>query len=109
MGSLITDPHQYHCDTDWYYTKAGKQGRLVRHECHMHELDCDSYVHALWRAGNGRNVRTLVRCDTHIDRLTGCCLLCMGIVDAELVHSDGVRAEARCTQIINCVHFTVLL
>ena len=89
MGTLVTDTNQCQCEyTDWYHEHAGQQGRLVKHKCRMYEHECDSYVHALWRASSGRTVRTLVRCSTHKDRLEGGCLLCLGIVDATLVHSD---------------------
>ena len=90
MGTLVTETHQCQCEyTDWYHAHAGQQGRLIKHKCRMYEHECDSYVHALWRAGNGRSVQTLVRCSKHMDRLEGSCLLCMGIVDATLVCSEN--------------------
>ena len=72
MGELILDPEPAHCE----YVMHTEQGQVQR-VCTMHEEDCDSYTHAVWRAACGRDVRTLVQCTWHIDRLTGYCRLCM--------------------------------
>ena len=80
LGTLILDPPEANCEyiTDWYHAREHRLGRLVRRICNEHEWECDIYSHAVWRAGNGRDVRTLTRCDVHLARLSGLCKLCLG-------------------------------